>query len=416
MDRIIEQKKGLKKKHIPFIVAGGLFLFLVGWLRFGDHSSKMREDIAGIAVSTVEKGAFNDYIRLSGQVQPKTSILLTSPEGGVVERLIVNEGAIVKKGDTLFVLRNPELLKQVGDIEAQYIDKQNSNRDAEIGLEKEKLNMHQQRLSAKIEANRAQRTFEQQQSLYSDGLTTQEEYLRSKENHELAQTNLQLLVKRLYQDSLYQQIQRMKMAQALENVHKEVETAHRRVADLNVCATHDGQLSSFNMQLGQVVGAGATVGLINKLDEYKVQVSIDERYIDRIATGLDGVFERQGTEYAVEVSTVYPDVRDGQFRADFTFVGETPRNIRVGQTYYINLQLGEPQEAVLVARGGFFASTGGKWAYVLSPDGSEAVKRPIKIARQNPQYYEVIEGLEPGERIITSSYDNFGESERLILD
>lgn len=416
MDRIIEQKKGLKKKHIPFIVAGGLFLLLVGWLLFGDHSSKMRVDSAGIAVSTVEKGAFNDYIRLSGQVQPKTSILLTSPEGGVVERLIVNEGAIVKKGDTLFVLRNHELLKQVGDIEAQYIDKQNSNRDAEIGLEKEKLNMHQQRLSAKIEANRAQRTFEQQQSLYSDGLTTQEEYLRSKENHELAQTNLQLLVKRLYQDSLYQQIQRMKMAQALENVHKEVETAHRRVADLNVCATHDGQLSSFNMQLGQVVGAGATVGLINKLDEYKVQVSIDERYIDRIATGLDGVFERQGTEYAVEVSTVYPDVRDGQFRADFTFVGETPRNIRVGQTYYINLQLGEPQEAVLVARGSFFASTGGKWAYVLSPDGSEAVKRPIKIARQNPQYYEVIEGLEPGERIITSSYDNFGESERLILD
>ena len=159
MDRIIEQKKGLKKKHIPFIVAGGLFLLLVGWLLFGDHSSKMRVDSAGIAVSTVEKGAFNDYIRLSGQVQPKTSILLTSPEGGVVERLIVNEGAIVKKGDTLFVLRNPELLKQVGDIEAQYIDKQNSNRDAEIGLEKEKLNMHQQRLSAKIEAIRAQRTF-----------------------------------------------------------------------------------------------------------------------------------------------------------------------------------------------------------------------------------------------------------------
>ena len=194
MDRIIEQKKGLKKKHIPFIIGGGLFLILIGWLIFGDHSSKMRVDSAGIAVSTVEKGAFNDYIRLSGQVQPKTSILLTSPEGGVVERLIVNEGAIVKKGDTLFVLRNPELLKQVGDIEAQYIDKQNSNRDAEIGLEKEKLNMHQQRLSAKIEANRAQRTFEQQQSLYSDGLTTQEEYLRSKENHELAQTNLQLLV------------------------------------------------------------------------------------------------------------------------------------------------------------------------------------------------------------------------------
>ena len=146
------------------------------------------------------------------------------------------------------------------------------------------------------------------------------------------------------------------------------------------------------------------------------EVSIDERYIDRIAAGLGGVFERQGTEYAVEVSTVYPDVKDGLFRADFTFVGETPRNIRVGQTYYINLQLGEPTEAVLIPRGSFFASTGGKWVYVLSPDGSEAVRREIKIARQNPVYYEVVEGLQPGERVITSSYDNFGKSERLILN
>lgn len=416
MDRILEQKKGLKKKHIPFIVGGALFLLLLGWMLFGDHSSRMRVNSASVIVSTVEKGAFNDFIRLNGQVQPKTSILLTSPEGGVVERLIVNEGAIVKEGDTLLVLRNPELVKQAGDIEAQYIDKQNSNRDAEIGLEKEKLNMQQQRLSAKIEANRAQRTFEQQQSLFNDGLTTREEYLRAKENHELAQTNLQLLVKRLYQDSLYQQVQRMKMTQALENVYKDVETAHRRVADLNVCATHDGQLSSFNMQLGQIIGTGATIGIINILGEYKIQVSIDERYIDRIVAGLKGIFERQDTEYAVEVSTVYPDVKDGQFRADFTFTGDTPPNIRVGQTYYINLQLGEPAEALLLPRGSFFASTGGKWVYVLSPDGSEAVKRPIKIARQNPQYYEVVEGLLPGEKVITSSYDNFGENERLILD
>lgn len=416
MDRILEQKKGLKKKHIPFIVGGALFLLLLGWMLFGDHSSRMRVNSASVIVSTVGKGAFNDFIRLNGQVQPKTSILLTSPEGGVVERLIVNEGAIVKEGDTLLVLRNPELVKQAGDIEAQYIDKQNSNRDAEIGLEKEKLNMQQQRLSAKIEANRAQRTFEQQQSLFNDGLTTREEYLRAKENHELAQTNLQLLVKRLYQDSLYQQVQRMKMAQALENVYKDVETAHRRVADLNVCATHDGQLSSFNMQLGQIIGTGATIGIINILGEYKIQVSIDERYIDRIVAGLNGIFERQDTEYAVEVSTVYPDVKDGQFRADFTFTGDTPPNIRVGQTYYINLQLGEPAEALLLPRGSFFASTGGKWVYVLSPDGSEAVKRPIKIARQNPQYYEIVEGLKPGEKVITSSYDNFGENERLILD
>lgn len=416
MDRILEHKKGLKKKHIPFVIGGGLFLVLVGWLLFGDHSSKMRVSSASIIVSTVEQGAFNDYIRLSGQVQPKTSILLTALESGVVERCLVNEGTIVEKGDTLLILRNPDLVKLAADIEAQYIDKQNSNRDAEIGLEKDKLSMQQQRMTAKIDANRALRTFEQQQSLYDDGLTTKEEYLRAKENHELAQVNLQLLEKRLFQDSLYQQVQRVKMKQALDNMYNNTEIARRRVNDLNVCATHNGQLSSFKIQLGQSIGAGATIGLINVLDEYKVQVNIDERYIDRIVAGLGGVFERQGIEYAVEINTVYPDVKDGQFRADFTFVGETPQNIRVGQTYYINLQLGEPTEAVLIARGSFFASTGGKWVYVLSPDGREAVKRNIRVGRQNPQYYEVVEGLHPGEKVITSSYDNFGDNERLILN
>lgn len=416
MDRIIEQKKGLKKKHIPFIVAGGLFLILIAWLIFGDHSSKMRVNSASIIVSTAQQGAFNDYIRLNGQVQPKTSILLTALESGTVERCLVHEGAIVKEGDTLLVLRNPDLVKQTHDTEAQYVEKQNNNRDAAISLEKEKLNMQQQRLSAKIEANRAKRTYEQQQSLYNDGLTTREEYLRAKENHELAETNLQLLVKRLYQDSLYQQVQHIKMVQSLDNMYKNLELARKRVDDLNVRATHNGQLSSFNIQLGQNIGTGATICLINMLDEYKVQVSIDERYIDRITAGLRGVFERQGTEYAVEVSTVYPDVKDGQFRADFTFCNETPANIRVGQTYYINLQLGEPTQAIILPRGSFFASTGGKWVYILTPDGSEAVRRDIKIARQNPQYYEVIEGLQPGEKVITSSYDNFGESERLILN
>jgi HlyD family secretion protein len=174
-------------------------------------------------------------------------------------------------------------------------------------------------------------------------------------------------------------------------------------------------LGSFSAELGQNIGAGTLIGQINVLGEYKITVNIDERYIDRITAGLPGTFERQGVEYAVTVSTVYPEVRNGQFRADLTFSDEVPENIRVGQTYYINLELGEPTPAMLIPRGSFFGVTGGKWLFVVSPDGSEAVRREIRIGRQNPQYYEVLEGLSPGENVVISGYDSFGDSEKLML-
>lgn len=416
MDRIIEQKKGLKKKHIPIVIGTMLFVLLVGWLVFGDHSSKIRVDSRSIIISNVVQGSFNDYIRLSGQVQPKTSVLLSSSEGGIVEQCPVSEGRVVKVGDVLLVLRNPGLVQQLHDKEMQMQELQNNMRDRQIGREKEKLSMEQNKLDSKISANRSKRTYEQQSSLYEDGLTTREQYLRAKEDYELAMSNAVLLEKRLYQDSLYLEVQNIKDKQSIENLQKEIELARQRVESLNVKATHDGQLGSFSIQLGQNIGAGSMIGVISILGDYKIQVSIDERYIDRVTTGLLGTFERQDVKYGVVVSTVYPEVKDGSFRADFTFSDVVPDNIRVGQTYYINLQLGESAEAVLVPRGNFFSSTAGKWVYVLSPDGSIAVKRTIRIGRQNPQYYEIIEGLQPGERVITSGYDNFGDNEQLLLN
>lgn len=369
-----------------------------------------------LSVATVLQGTFHDYIRLSGNVKPKVSILLTAPEGGIVEQRLVNDGALVKKGDTLMILRNNNLLKEVYDAQAQYIEKQNSNRDAIISLQKEKLAMQQQHLSARIEEGRSKRFFEQQEALYADGLTTREEYLRAKENYELARSNLQLLQERLQQDSLYREVQYVRMTQSDDNMSKNLELVRRRVENLRVCATHDGQLASFDVQLGQNIAEGAVLGVINVLDDYKVQVQIDERYIDRVSAGLSGVLERKDAKFDVVVGTVYPDVKEGQFKADFLFPSVVPDNIRVGQTYYLNLELGEAVDATLLPRGAFFASTGGKYVYVLLPDGSKAVRRPIKIARQNVEYYEVVEGLEPGERVIVSSYDGYGECETLIID
>lgn len=416
MDRVIEQKTKFRKKHISYAIAGVLFMLLFGTLLFNSRSASMHVQSRNIIVAQARQGVFHDYIRLSGNVKPKTTILLTALESGIVEQRLVNSGAFVKKGDTLMILRNNNLQKEVYDAESQYMEKQNSNRDAVIALHKEKLAMQQQHLSAKIEASRSKRSFEQQKSLYDDGLTTREEYLRAKENYELAHSNLQLLQERLQQDSLYRELQHIKMTQSVDNMSKNLELAHRRVDNLHVRATHDGQLASFDAQLGQNISEGSVLGVINVLDDYKIQVQIDERYIDRVTTGLSGVLERKEKNYDVTIATVYPDVKEGQFRADFIFASALPENIRVGQTYYLNLELGEPVQAILLPRGAFFASVGGKYVYVLSPDGSKAVRRPIKIARQNVEYYEVVEGLEQGEQVIISSYDPFGECETLIID
>lgn len=416
MDRVIEQKKGIKKKHLPFIAGATVFMVFVIWFIFFYNGRAMHVKAEYITVVSVEQGLFNDYIRLSGQVQPKRSVLLTSSESGIVMQTLVNEGAFVNEGDVLVVLNNPNLVKETTDIEAQYKEKENNNRDAAIALEKEKLSMQQQHLSAKIEANRSKRTYEQQQALYADGLTTREEFLRAKENYELAESNLNLLVKRLYQDSLYQEVQHVKMLQSTRNMYNNLELARKRIDDLNVKATHSGQLGSFSIQLGQNISAGSVVGIINVLGDYKVQVNIDERYIDRISAGLQATFERNDKYYDMVASTIYPDVKNGLFRADFTFVDDIPENIRVGQTYFLELELGEAVNRVLLPRGSYFSSTGGKWIYVLSSDGSKAVRREIKIGRQNPDYYELLEGVEPGEKVIISSYDHFGDREQLIIE
>ena len=205
------------------------------------------------------------------------------------------------------------------------------------------------------------------------------------------------------------------MRESLENMRVNMLMIRHRKENLTIKAPIDGELGLLDVVLGQSVSAGSRIGQINNLDSYKIEAQIDEHYIDRITAGLEATFERQSERYQAQIRKVYPEVRDGKFKADFKFVGQQPENIRSGQTYYLNLQLGQPVEAVLIPRGAFYQKTGGKWIYVLSPDGSKATRRDIKIGRQNPQYYEVVEGLEAGERVITSSYDNFGESEVLVF-
>ena len=343
MDIRIEKKKGIRalftKKGIPYL-AGALFLVFVLWLLLRDNSSTLRVDARTISVGQVVSGEFNDYIRVTGQVQPITTVQLSPLEAGIVERLVVEEGTSVKKGDVLVVLSNTSLTLEILNSEAELAEKQNILRNTLISMEQENL----------------------------------------------------------------------------DNMKRNMQLIRERIGNLNVKSPIDGEVGLLDIVLGQSVSTGQKIGQINDLSDYKVEAQIDESYIDRVRAGLEATFDRQGTDYKVRLRKVYPEVRSGQFRADFTFLGDHPENIRSGQTYYLHLELGQPTEAVIIPRGSFYQTTGGAWIYVLAPEGDKAYKRPIRIGRQNPQYYEVLDGLEPGERVIVSGYENYGSNDVLILN
>jgi len=246
-------------------------------------------------------------------------------------------------------------------------------------------------------------------------LIAREDFLQAKEDYELVQQKHALIIERLHQDSIYRSIQMDQMEDNLANMRRNVLLIRERKENLNVRSQIDGELGLLDVVLGQNVSPGQKIGQINDLSDYKIEALIDEHYIDRVKAGLAATFERQGGNFELSVRKVYPEVRDGKFRTDFVFTGERPDNIRSGQTYYINLQLGQPTESIIIPKGTFFQSTGGNWIFVLDKDGKKAYRRKIRIGRQNPQYYEVLEGLEAGERVVISSYESYKNSEILIL-
>jgi HlyD family secretion protein len=418
MDRVIEKKKGINlaftKKAVPFWL-GALLLAFIIWLVVRDDSKKLRVNLDNISVGTVTSGQFNDYIRISGQVAPITTIQISPLEGGVVQEIVAEEGSRVKRGDVILILSNENLDMQILNSEADLAEKENILRNTMIQMEQQKLSVEQEKLQLQMDVRRNKRNYEALKSLYDDGLISKEEFLKAEEDYQLSTSRLKLVENRAKQDSLYRSVEINQMQESLDNMRRNMMMIRKRKDNLTIKAPIDGELGLLDVVLGQSVAAGSRIGQINNLDSYKIEAQIDEHYIDRVTAGLDATFERQSERYQAQIRKVYPEVRDGKFKADFKFVGQQPENIRSGQTYYLNLQLGQPVEAVLIPRGAFYQKTGGKWIYVVSSDGTKAVKRDIRIGRQNPQYYEVIDGLEAGERVITSSYDNFGESDVLVF-
>ena len=415
MDTLIEKKKGLKRKHIPYIIAGLLLTLAAGWLFFGNQTRRVRVDRSTLNIQPVVKGLFNDYMRVNGQVLPIRTVQLSATEGGMVAEKIVEEGATVEQGEVIVRLTNPMLNLSILDSEAQLAEKQNFLRNTLLDMEQNRLSLKKDQLQFDIEVGRQKRRFEQYERLYGEKLVSREEYLQAKEEYELILNKRDIVVESRKQDSIYRNVQVRQLEESLDNMQRNLVLVRQRGEDLNVKAPVSGQLGLLDVEIGQSISAGTRIGQINVLSDFKVEASIDEHYIDRVREGLNGIFERQDKNYALRVRKVYPEVRDKQFKTDFVFEGERPDNIRTGQTYYINLQLGQPVDAVLIPRGAFYQSTGGQWIFVITPDGKKAVRRNVQIKRQNPMYYEVTSGLEPGEEVVISSYERFADSGELIL-
>ena len=415
MDKVIPKKTGFQKKHIGYLAIGIAMVVLIYMAFFSDRTSTYKVEKDKLIIETVTEDQFNDYITVPGTVEPITTIKLDAQEGGRVEEKVIEEGTMVKKGDVILRLSNPDLYLAILTSEGDLGFRENQLRQTQISMEQEKLSIKRELVTLKFNIDRQERNFKQNEVLIKDSLISKEEYIRSKEDLDASIQSKDLYMERMKTDSIFRTVNIQTMQNDLLNMRKNLALVRDRVKNLNVTAPVDGQLGLLTPEIGQQINRGENMGQINVLTSYKVTAQIDEHYIDRVRAQLDATLERQSNKFNLVVRRVFPEVRGGTFKIEMIFRDSMPDNIRTGQTYYISLQLGQPKVSVLVPIGGFFQETGGQWIFVLDPSESFATKRSISIGRKNPKYYEVLEGLKPGEKVIVSGYETFGKNEKLIL-
>lgn len=415
MDIQLEKKKGLKPKHYGYIALGVLLLF-VGWkLLFATTMSTFRTEKERLSISGVTAGKFDDYITINGNVAPIATIYMDAYEGGRVSEKLIEEGSMVQKGDIILKLENMNLYEQILASESNLALKQNDLRSTKLTFDSRQVEGKKSLANAEYDLERLKRNYEQNKALYEDELISKETYLLSKADYELAQKQFEIVKLQTEQDDQMRETSLKGLDTDLSRMHKTLSMVYERLDHLNVRAPADGQLGFLDAEIGQNIAQGQRIGQINVLTDFKIEADIDEHYIDRVKRDLSAILERNGNEYGLRLRKVYPEVRNGRFRVDLVFTGEKPGTIRAGQSYNIRLQLGESNDALLLPKGGFFQSTGGQWVFVVSPNGEEAIKRNVRLGKQNSRYYEVLEGLQPGEQVITSNYDSFGDAERIVL-
>lgn len=415
MDRILE-KKPFVARYRNYLIAGVLFLvFLVYVIVVSSGGKKLRIDREKVGIEEVTLGKFLEYVDAEGIVQPILTLKVNTREAGSVERIVGEEGTMLAKGDTVLLLVNPELKRGIED-QRDELDKQLMGfREKEIEMEQKTLNLKQQMLQAKYELQRLEKSYRLDEEEFRMGVKSKAQLEVARDEYEFKKANTALQLEGMRHDSTVTLIRRELMKNDLEREKKKFHRANERLENLVVRAPMGGQLSFIKVTPGQQVGSGESIAEIKVLEQFKIHTSLSEYYIDRVTTGLPATVNYQGQKFPLRITKVVPEVKDRNFDVDLVFCDTKPDNVRIGKSYRVKIELGQPEEAVIIPKGDFFQYTGGQWIYKLNDGGDKAVKVPISIGRQNPLQYEVLEGLKTGDRVIVSGYERFGEAEELIL-
>ncbi|MDA3861582.1 MAG: efflux RND transporter periplasmic adaptor subunit [Melioribacteraceae bacterium] len=416
MDKKIEKKKWTSKKILLILSVSVFISTILFYLIWGDHSSKFNVDTERISISSVEFGPFQDFIPVTGTVQPIETFFLDVAEGGRVVEKFAEQGAFLEVGDPIIRLENPSVALSIMYSEANVFSTMNSLRMARLSMEQNRLNLQMQILNIEYQIRKEKRSFQNNKKLYEKQLISQIEFEDSRDNYQYLLNSRNLTLENNRKDSLFRIIQIEDLEQNVSRMQKQLEMTSAQMENLTVKAPIKGQLTSLNTEIGQSISKGENLGQIDNIDKYRVRVPVDQHYIARVVNGQKGTFTFDNKTYTLEIKTVFPEVSSGRFEIDMIFDGEQPTGLRRGQTLHIRLELSAPEEVLFVEMGGFYQTTGGQWIFVLDEDEKSAIRRKISLGRSNTRDVEILEGLKKGEKVITSSYDTYREVEKLILN
>ena len=415
MDIKIE-KKPWYIRHRYYLLGGTAFvIFLIYVISLSFGPRKLRIETDNIQIAEVKNDKFMEYVDVEGLVQPILTIKINTCEAGSVERIIGEEGTMMEKGDSILVLSNPDLLRSIEDQRDEWEKQRITYKEKVIEMEQKSLTLKQQTLQTQYEMNRLTKSFALDKEEYKMGIKSKAQLEVSEDEYNYKLQNSALQMESLRHDSAVTLIRKDLLKNDLEREQKKFTRSLERMNNLVVTAPIAGQLSFVKVTPGQQVASGESIAEIKVLDQYKIHTSLSEYYIDRITTGLPATINYQGKRYPLKITKVVPEVKDRMFDVDLIFTGEMPDNVRVGKSFRVQIELGQPEQAIVIPRGNFYQVTGGQWVYKVNASKTKAIKVPLTIGRQNPQQYEITEGLQPGELVVVTGYDTFGDAEELIL-
>jgi HlyD family secretion protein len=415
MDKIIEKKKWTTRKILNIAGISIFLIFLVYLLLLRDKRSKLYVDKSQITIATVQADKFQEFIPIDGVVLPKNTIYIDAVQGGFVEKIYVEDGAILKKGDTILKLSNTNMELSQMETETRIYEAINNLENTKISLEQSKFTRQSEIVELQYSIDKTNLDFERKKQLYAEDVISKKEFEDAQRDYDFTVKQMKISIELKKLDSISAVSRSKNIDATISRMHNNLGLLKTTIENLYIKAPIEGQLSSFSAEIGETKAAGEHLGTIDLAEGFKLRANIDERYVSRVYIGQEAEFDFAGNTFKLAISKIYTDVTNGSFQVDLFFKGEEPGQIKRGQTLQIRLSFSSPADAVIVKRGGFFQETGGNWIYIVDPSGEFATKRKIKIGRQNTNYYEVMEGLEPGEQVVISSYDSFGSKEKLVF-